>query len=474
LRFQDVDAYHMDSVSVIPGDIGRDEEQGYANAVKRLEDRVLALSRQLTAEHDAREKLEDILRDKGFSVEHMRLATSGVTNALLRTVQRTVMPPLPPDATPKALRAAVAHLQERCTAAEDGHAASTGAVDALLRVLSSASVTDRGDPAVVMQALPILATLSATGAAARALLAAGAAAAVGETMLAHPEAQGLLCEACNTLSVLAGGLVSPLNVTEALQQEELRNRDAMCECVATQAGQALLKTGVRHVPNRWVSLAVARTLGVMSRASVAAQRLIALGAVQLLSKSLATHAADGDAYDVAHMTALALTGLAASGQQNADLVDKKGGRAALQGAVAANAALGRALGMEFPLMADWLNGHAFAGPQPQKRAPWYACGGGPTDNEVVVPQAEALWLSAITDIVKRTRDGAPPPRATPRSQGNNTGGSADAKRIPGQAQAPMGPNRRRQPAQRQALPSVAASQEEDDEEAEERRIALQL
>ena len=455
----------MDSVSVVPG--GHDEEVGYANAVKRLEDRVLALSRQLNTEHEAREKLEDFLREKGFSVEHMQLATVGVTNALLRTVRKTFMPALPPpDAPPKVVRAALVQLQQRCIDAEEGHAASTGAVDGLMRVLTTASVLNRNDPATVMQALPTLAALTATGTAARVLLAAGAAASVGETMLAHPEAPGLLCEACNALTVLAGGLLSPLSVSGAAQQQELRNRDAMCECVATQAGQALLKTGVRQLSSRWVSLAVARTLGVLARSTAAAQRLIALGAVQMLSRSLAAHVADEDAYEVAHMTSLALTGLAASGHQNADLVDKKGGRAALQTAMSKNQALARALGMEFPLMVDWLNGHAFN--VPQKRARWFACGnaGSDDDSSDALPQAEAMWLAAVTQAVQRTPEGAKPAQARASSSRAPASELTDVRGAP-KRPAPVA--QRRKPP----LPSVA-SQDEDEDEAQERRIAMQL
>lgn len=465
----------MDSVSVVPGDVAHDEEVGYANAVKRLEDRVLALSRQLNAEHDARERLEDFLRDKGFSVEHMQLATVGVTNALLRTVRKTVMPALPPaDAPPKVLRAALVQSQQRCAEAEEGHAASTGAVDGLMRVLTTASVFSRSDPASVMQALPTLAALSATGAAARVFLAAGAAAAVGETMLAHPEAPGLLCEACNALTVLAGGLLSPLGMSGAAQQQELRNRDAMCECVATQAGQALLKTGVRQLSSRWVSLAVARAVGVLARSATAAQRLIALGAVQMLSKCLAAYASDEDSYEVAHMSALALTGLAASGPNNAGVVDKKGGRAALQTAMVANAALARALGMEFPLMADWLNGEAFV--VPRKRGTWFGCGRPDSDElaEDELPQAEAMWLSAVTQATQRTRDSSKTPQSrAPASsaRASETAATRNAAQKAGPAVAQA--SRLRRPP-RQPLPSVASQDEEDEEEAEERRIAMQL
>ena len=467
----DVEAYHMDSVSVVPGGGAREDELGYANAVKRLEDRVLALSRQLSAEHDSRERLEDFLRDKGFSVEHMQLATIGVTNALLRSVRKTVMPSLPPDAPPKALRAALVQLQERCAEAEEGHAASTGAVDGLMRVLTTASVSSRNDPASVMQALPTLAALSATGATARVLLAAGAAAAVGETMLAHMDAPGLLCEACNALTVLAGGLLSPLGMSGAAQEQELRNRDAMCECVATQSGQALLKTGVRQLSSRWVSLAVARTVGVMTRSTAASQRLIALGAVQVLSRCLATYAADEDSYEVAHMTALALTGLAASGPQNADLVDKKGGRAALQTAMSANDALARALGMEFPLMANWLNGRAFV--MPKKAAPWFSCGkADDTAEGDVLPQAEALWLATVTQATQRVQDGARPPQARAPAGASSASDVSEARR-PASKQAPVGPAARRKPPARPPLPSVA-SQDEDGDEAEDRRIAMQL
>ncbi len=358
---QDDEGYHLDSVSVVPDARSRGdaEDVGYANAVKRLEDRVLSLSRQLAAEHDARERLEDFLREKGISIDHLRLATSGMSSALLRTVRKTVLAPLPPDAPMKTVRAALAHLEERCAEAEEGHAASTLAVDNLLRVLGIASTVDNADASAVMQALPSLAALAGKGAAARALLTAGAAAAVGETMLAHPDNAGLLCEACTTLCVLAGGLLSPLGMSSEAVKRELRDRDAMCEQVAAQAGQALLKTGVKQASSRWVTLAVARTVGVVARARVASQRLVALGAVQVLSRALASYAGDKSAYEVAHMSALALMALASTSTANADAVDKKGGRAALQQAVLVNNTLGRALGMEFPLMAAWLSGKAF-------------------------------------------------------------------------------------------------------------------
>ena len=244
--------------------------------------------------------------------------------------------------------------------------------------------------------------------------------------------------------------------------------------MAAQSGQALLKTGMRQLSSRWVSLAVARTVGVMTRSTVASQRLIALGAVQVLSKCLATYAADDDSYEVAHMTALALTGLAASGPQNADMVDKKGGRAALQTAMSANDALARALGMEFPLMADWLNGRAFV--IPKKAAPWFSCGKAAEagEEEVVLPQAEALWLSAVTQATQRAQDGAKPPQARAAAGGSSASDVSEARRpAPASKQAPSGPATRQKPPGRPPLPSVA-SQDEDGDEAEDRRIAMQL
>lgn len=174
----------MDSVSVIhAGAASTDEggDAGYANAVKRLEDRVIAvrahhtfglpvhagfadagpcvpplvrggqLSRQLSVEHDARERLEDFLREKGVSVDHLQLGTTGVSSELLRTVRRTAMPQLPANAPVRDVRAALAHVEQRCLEAEEGHAASMLAVDSLMHVISTASCMDNSSEAAVMQ-----------------------------------------------------------------------------------------------------------------------------------------------------------------------------------------------------------------------------------------------------------------------------------------------------------------------------------
>jgi len=198
----------MDSVSVIhagPASTEDGGDAGYANAVKRLEDRVVAvrngppplflpcvsrrslpqLSRQLAVEHDARERLEDFLREKGISVDHLGLGTTGVSSELLRTVRKTLVTQLPANASVQDVRAALAQAESRLVEAEEGHSASMMAVDSLMHVINTVSAMDNNSEASVMQALPALASLAAKGAAARALLAAGAAAAVAETMLAH-------------------------------------------------------------------------------------------------------------------------------------------------------------------------------------------------------------------------------------------------------------------------------------------------
>jgi hypothetical protein len=200
----------MDSVSVIhagPASTEEGGDAGYANAVKRLEDRVVAvrkalhaalpsrasyaricltqLSRQLAVEHDARERLEDFLREKGISVDHLGLGTTGVSSELLRTVRKTLTTQLPANASLQDVRSALALAESRLAEAEEGHSASMMAVDSLMHVINIVSAMDNTTEASVMQALPTMASLAAKGAAARALLAAGAAAAVAETMLAH-------------------------------------------------------------------------------------------------------------------------------------------------------------------------------------------------------------------------------------------------------------------------------------------------
>jgi fatty acid desaturase len=69
---------------------------------------------------------------------------------------------------------------------------------------------------------------------------------------------------------------------------------------------------------------------------------------------------DSSAYEAAHMSALAMVAIAATSPANAETVDRKGGRAALQRAAMANSSLARALGMEYPNMAGWLGGRATA------------------------------------------------------------------------------------------------------------------
>jgi hypothetical protein len=255
------------------------------------------------------------------------------------------------------------------------------AVDSLMHVINIVSAMDNTTEASVMQALPTMASLAAKGAAARALLAAGAAAAVAETMLAHrvrrpccvarryvppthvfcaQDNAGLLCEACTVLCVLAGGLLSPLGLSADAVARERTIREAMCDRVASHAGVVLIKMGSAHADDQWVALAVARALGVVGRGTVAAHRLLDFGAVPLLARALARYADDSSAYEAAHMSALAMVALAATCPQNADSVDQKGGRAALQRAALANTALARAMGMEYPHMAGWLAGRATA------------------------------------------------------------------------------------------------------------------
>jgi hypothetical protein len=110
------------------------------------------LSRQLAVEHDARERLEDFLREKGVSVNHLQLGVSGVSSELLRTVRKTALTPLPPSAPLKDVRAALAHVEQRCSEAEEGHAASMLAVDSLMHVINTVSAMDHSSEAAVMQA----------------------------------------------------------------------------------------------------------------------------------------------------------------------------------------------------------------------------------------------------------------------------------------------------------------------------------
>ena len=162
------------------------------------------------------------------------------------------------------------------------------------------------------------------------------------------------------LCVLAGGLLSPLGMAADAAARERSSREAMCDRVAFHAGVTLVAMGVRHADNQWVTIAVARAIGVVGRGTVAAQRMLDFAVVQVLSRALGRYASDGTAYEAAHMSALAMVALAASSPANGEAVDRKGGRAALQQAVLANTTLARALGMEFPQMAGWLGGKATA------------------------------------------------------------------------------------------------------------------
>jgi len=452
------EGYDMDSVSVVPG-MRADDTAGYAAAVHRLEERVLALSRQLAAEHAAREKVEAVLRDKGISVPHLRLATSGVSPALLRTVQRTTLPPLPPDAPMKMVRSTLALVEARCLEAEEGHAASAAALENVLRIMCAASGGDRTDVGGVMAALPALSSLAAPGAAARALLSVGAAAAVGESMLAHKDSAGLLCEGCTTLCVLAGGLLSPLGLAPGAAKLEARRRNVMSEQVAGQAGRALVRVGEIHARNSWVMLAVARTLGVLARSPAAATQLLSAGAAPLLSRTLAAFASDASEYETASMTALALMAFVASSPENAAVVDKSGGRAALQEAQA-NSALGRALAMEYPLQTPWLSGAPL---RTRRSAALLACFSRPALDE---PQpAEERWLEAV----RRAK--------SPRAAGGSTAGGSTAApsesstptRASGDlrlAGLPPPPARAAAPAFREGL------LEEEDEECSEEEDAF--
>jgi hypothetical protein len=447
------------------------------------------------------------LREKGVSVDHLQLGTSGVSSELLRTVRKTAMPQLPPNAPLKDVRAALAHVEQRCAEAEEGHSASMLAVDSLLHVISTTSAMDNSSEAAVMQALPALASLAAKGAAARALLAAGAAAAIAETMLAHavrasqprprpltradrcvrclcllpPQNNvGLLCEACTVLCVLGGGLLSPLGMSPEAAARERENREAMCDRVAAHAGAALVELGVRHADSQWVTLAVARAIGVIGRGSGAAQRLLEFGAVQVLLRALGRYVPDKTAYEVAHLSALAMVALAASSAGNADSVDRKGGRGALQQAVLANTTLARALGMEFPSMAAWLAGKA----NTRKQGPraLFACGGSPRA-EALQPQAESLWLQVVREAAARGRqlpttnsgmDAAR--RAAPHSAATSATASGTARLPPARAPtnnpAPAAalrqpPLPRRPAAPPAQQPTVVDDDDEDEDEDED-------
>jgi len=460
----DEEGYAMDSVSVVGDPAPRWEEGGgYADAVKRLEDRVVALSRQLAAEHDAREALEDFLRDKGISVTHLRLGVSGVVSSrLLRTATRSAQAALPAGASVGEVRQALTAAEERCGAAEEGHEAAMLALDSLLHVLTTAATLDRADEAAAMRALPTLAALGAKGAAARALLAAGAAMAVAETMAEHVANAGLLCEACGALSVLAGGLLSPLGMAPEAAAKERALREEMCDRVAAEAGAALVAAGKRHADNQWVALAVARTLGVVGRGAGAAQRLVSMGAVGLLGSALQRYATDSSAYESAHMCALAVMALAAAGEEGAAAVDAQGGRAMLQQAAAANTTLARALGMEYPQMSPWLGGAA----PPRPRG-----GGGCFGSRrpaAPLLQAEALWLLAVRGANPRRRQA--PPQASAASEAQSSAQELPPLPTPQGSVAPSAVSR----APTQAAPHTArarprssvrapASRAEDDE-----------
>ena len=194
----------------------------------------------------------------------------------------------------------------------------------------------------------------------------------------------------------------------------------MCDRVASHGGVALIKLGGAHAEDQWVALAVARAIGVVGRGTVAAQRLLDFGAVQLLGRALARYADDRSAYEAAHLSALAMVALAATSAANADTVDRKGGRAALQRAALANTSLARALGMEYPQMAAWLAGRATARCDGAMQAckpalvvltravrcrklggaSLFACGGG---GDALLPQAESLWLQAVRDAAARRK-----------------------------------------------------------------------
>jgi len=444
------DGYDLDSVSVVPGaPMVAEEAGGYATAVHRLEERVLALSRQLAAERTVREQMEASLRDKGISVPHLQLATSGVSPGLLRTVRRTTLPPLPPDAPMKLVRSTLALVEARCAEAEEGHATSTAALENMLRIVRTASGSERSDMGAVMAALPALASLSASGAAARALLSVGAAAVVGESMLVHASSPGVLCEGCATLCVLAGGLLSPLGLAPGAARLEARRRDAMCVQTAAQAGHALVRVGTRQASSAWVMLAVARTLGVLARSPSAAQTLLSAGAVQLLSRALATFAPDPSEYETANMAALALMALVAGSPELAEGVDRAGGRFALQQAAMASASLGRALAMEYPLQTPWLHGDAL---RTRRTAALLACFSAP--GQALAPPAEELWLEAVRAAAGRAK--------SPLAVGGNKAGGSTAG-SPAKLQAALAGAGRRD----HYATSLGSADEEGDEDEED-------
>lgn len=227
------------------------------------------------------------------------------------------------------------------------------------------------------------------------------------------------------LCVLAGGLLSPLGMSADAAARERTVREAMCDRVASHAGVALIKLGSAHAEDQWVTLAVSRALGVIGRGMVAAHRLLDFGVVQLLARALARYVDDSSAYEAAHMSALAMVAIAATSPANAETVDRKGGRAALQRAAMANSSLARALGMEYPNMAGWLAGRATArcGVHAARVLPprdvlttclvrcskvggasFFACGG---SRDTLPPQAESLWLQAVRDAAARRKQPAP-------------------------------------------------------------------
>jgi len=397
------DGYGLDSVSVAPGGSRPALDSSY-DPVKRLEERVLSLSAQLAAANAAQERLEGVLRERGIAVEHVLIANQLTSTGLLRTVRRSQPSALPPDAPMKAVRAALSLAEARCAEAEEGHAASSSSLESLLGVVTAAACSDSGDAEGVMRALPALAALAGHGSAARALLAGGAAAAVAQSALAHLANAGLLCEACTTLSVLAGGALAPLSLSRR-DEEEARLRLAMCDSVAEQAGPALARVAMRQAGSAWVMLGVARAVGVLARSPAAGQRLLRLGLGEMLSAALADFAGDAEAYETAAMCALALMELAASCEENAAAVDGAGGREALQGAMRANSTLARALAMEFPLQSDWLAGRAAK----RRGKPLFACLQPAAQQQPAAPAAEQFWLSAVRAAVRALPPGSAQP-----------------------------------------------------------------
>lgn len=393
------DGYALDSVSVVL-DASKGTpppERGYAVAVKRLEDRVHELTRQLAEEREAHAAAA--AGNGGRRGEDSNGDGYGDAASLGPAAAQSAQGP--------------SHgVGSRVMQGEQGDVAA--ATQTMMDVLCSLCVVDNSDLGLCMKAVAALAVLSRSGTTARALLAAGAAAAVADTMLLHAErAPALQAEALRVLYFMAGGLApdAAFETTGDVRQRGLTLRDAAkrdhmaYEC-AQQSARALVVVAERQLEDPGFMTTWGHCVATVGRVKPAAKVLMTAGVLKVLVGALRQYAAYSPSFAPLHACAVAVMSLAASGGGNRLRVADAGALTALQRAMQLNGALAKCVSAGFPMLVPWLNGQESREANAKRLLrKLSSCGRLTSDLD-----AEALWLATARSaaVARSLRTGRAP------------------------------------------------------------------